>query len=102
MHLFLENEELFMKVANDKANQKGIVEDKPREEFIESLRISEAERYYFRDVNNEPNRYKMTITSQHKYTSGELFQLANEVMIEKLSTLKSHFINLVKVMVLGQ
>ena len=95
-YVFLENEELFMKVANDKANQKGIVEDKPREEFIESLRISEGERYYFRDTNNEPNRYKMTVKSQHKYTSGELFQLANEIMIDKLDTLKDHFINLVK------
>ena len=95
-YVFLENDDLFTKIANDKANQKGIIEDEPREKFIESLRISEGERYYFRDANNEPNRYKMTVKSQHNYTSAKLFQLANEIMIEKLGVLKDHFINLVK------
>ena len=93
---FLENEDLFTKVANDKANQKSIIEDEPRKEFIESLRLSEGERYYYRDINNEANRYNMTVTSVHHYTSAELFRLANEVMIDKLETLKQHFINLVK------
>ena len=95
-YVFLDNEELFMKIANDKANQASVVEDEPREAFINSLRISEGERYYFRDVNNEANRYKMTVKSQHHYSSAHLFQLANEIMIEKLLTLKNHFINLVK------
>lgn len=93
---YLENQELFDKVANDKANQKQLVDDDARQEFIESLRLSEGERYFYRDVNNEPNRYKMVIRSQHKYSSAELFRLANEVMISKLETLKQHFINLVK------
>ena len=93
---FLENEELFAKVANDKANQKKLIDDDARQEFIESLRLSEGERYFYRDVNNEPNRYKMVIKSQHKYSSAELFRLANEIMISKLETLKQHFINLVK------
>jgi len=95
-YIFLENEELFMKIANDKANQASIIEDEAREGFINSLRISEGERYYFRDVHNEANRYKMTVKSQHYYSSAHLFQLANEIMIEKLLTLKNHFINLVK------
>ena len=93
---YLENEELFAKVANDKANQKKLIEDDARQEFIESLRLSEGERYFYRDVNNEPNRYKMAIKSQHKYSSAELFRLAIEIMISKLETLKQHFINLVK------
>ena len=94
--VYLENEELFTKVANDKANQKKLVEDESRQQFIESLKLSEGERYFYRDVNNEPNRYKMTITSQHHYSSADLFRLSNEVMISKLETLKNHFINLVK------
>ena len=75
---------------NDKANQKQLVDDDARQEFIESLRLSEGERYFYRDVNNEPNRYKMAIKSQHKYSSAELFRLANEIMISKLETLKQH------------
>ena len=95
-YVFLENEELFMKIANDKANQKKIVEDKPRQEFIDELRVSEGERYFYRDVNNEPHRYKLTVTSVHHYSSAELFCLANQIMIDKLDMLKNHFINLVK------
>lgn len=95
-YVFLENEELFMKIANDKANQKQIVEDKPRQEFINELRVAEGERYFYRDVNNEPHKYKLTITSLHYYSSAELFCLANEIMIDKLDMLKKHFINLVK------
>jgi DNA-directed RNA polymerase subunit L len=93
---YLENEELFTKIANDKANLKQIIDDEPRNEFIESLRLSESERYFYRDVNNEPNRYNMVIRSQHFNNEGELFRIANEVMIDKLETLKQHFINLVK------
>jgi DNA-directed RNA polymerase alpha subunit/DNA-directed RNA polymerase subunit L len=95
-YTFLENDELFTKVANDKANQKQIIDDKERKAFIEELRVAEYERYFYRDVNNEPNRYKLKITSQHYNNSSELFVLANEVMISKLETLKQHFINLVK------
>ena len=95
-YTFLENDELFTKVANDKANQNKIIDDKERKAFIEELRVAEYERYFYRDVNNEPNRYKLKITSQHYNNSSELFVLANEVMISKLETLKQHFINLVK------
>jgi DNA-directed RNA polymerase subunit L len=95
-YTFLENEELFTKVANDKANQKKIVEDGPRQEFIDSLRVSEGERYYYRDVHNEAHKYTMKVTALHHNTSAELFCMANESMIEKLDTLKQHFINVLK------
>ena len=81
MLLMYEKMKNYLPKANDK-EIKGIVEDKPREEFIESLRISEGEDIV-RDANNE-----LVVTiyykSQHKYTSGELFQLINEIMIEKI------------------
>ena len=95
-YTFLENEDLFQQVANMKANQKNLIDDKEREEFISELRVNEGERYFYRDVNNEPHKYTMAITSQHHYSSSELFRTANEVMIDKLDILKKHFINLVK------
>ena len=95
-YTFLENEDLFQSVANTKANQKNLVDDSDRKEFIDELRVMEGERYFYRDVHNEPHRYKMKITSQHFNTASELFTLANEVMITKLETLKNHLINLVK------
>jgi len=94
-YTFLQNEELFMKIANNKAGIKKIIDDDERVKFIESLRLSEGERYFYRDKNNEANRYTFTITSVHYYSSKQLFITANEIMIQKLETLKQHFINLV-------
>jgi len=94
MYTFLENEELFMKIANDKAGHKKIIDDDERTAFIESLRLAEGERYYYRDVNNEPHRYTFTITSIHHYTSKQLFIKATELMISKLENVEQQLINM--------
>jgi len=94
-YTFVNNEELFMKTANDKAGIRKILDEEERDKFIESLRLSESERYFYRDHKNEPNRYTFTVTSVHHYTSKELFIKATELMITKLETLKHHFTNTV-------
>ena len=95
MYTFLPNEELFMKVANEKAGHKKIIDDDEREKFINSLRLAEGERYFHRDHNNEPHKYTFTLTTVHHKSSKDLFLLATEIMIEKLDTIKQHMINLV-------
>jgi DNA-directed RNA polymerase subunit L len=95
MYTFLPNEELFLSVANEKAGHNKIIDDDEREKFIHSLRLSEGERYFYRDHNNEPNRYTFTITSIHHKSGKDLFIQSSEIMIEKLETLKQHLINLV-------
>ena len=94
MYTFLPNEELFMKIANDKAGIKKIIDDDERNKFIESLRISEGERYFHRDIFNEPNQYTFTITSIHYSSSKDLFLKSLEIMQDKLELIKQHFINL--------
>jgi len=94
-YTFLKNEELFMKTANNKAGVNKILDEEERDKFIESLRLSESERYFYRDQNNEPNRYTFTVTSVHHYTSKQLFIKATDLMITKLETLKQHFTNMV-------
>lgn len=93
MYTFLHNEELFMKIANDKAGIKKIIDDDERDKFIESLRVSEGERYFYRDIFNEPNQYTFTITSIHNSSSKELFLKALDIMQDKLELVKQHFIN---------
>ena len=93
IYSFKPNEDLFLKVANDKAGIKNIIDEEERNSFIESLRLSEGERYFFRDNNNEANQYNFTVTSVHYKSSKELFIQANELMIDKLSLVKQHFIN---------
>ena len=94
-YTFLHNEELFMKVANDKAGHHKIIDDDKRDEFIESLRLSEGERYYYRDHTNEANRYTFTVTSVHHYTAKQLFIHSTEIMVNKLETLKNHLIAMI-------
>ena len=94
-YTFLENDELFMKTANEKAGIAKIIDDEERDKFIKSLKLSEGERYFYRDVFNEPNRYTFKVTSVHYQSSKQLFIQANEIMIDKLGALKLHFINLV-------
>ncbi len=95
-YTFTKNEELFMRTAQAKAGQKKIIDDDKRKEFIESLRLSESERYFYRDIYNEPNQYDMVITSVHAKTSRELFIQATELMMDKLSSVKSQMIQLIK------
>ena len=95
MYTFLPNEELFMKVANEKAGHNKIIDDEEREKFINSLRLAEGERYFHRDHNNEPHKYTFTLTTVHHKSSKDLFLMATEIMIEKLDTIKQHMINLV-------
>ena len=94
IYTFLPNEELFMKIANDKAGIQKIIDDDERTKFINNLRVSEGERYFYRDIFNEPNQYTFTITSVHHMSNKELFLKALDVMDDKLDLLKNHFINL--------
>tara|TARA_Y100000389_G_C17432438_1_gene503496 strand:- start:668 stop:1906 length:1239 start_codon:yes stop_codon:yes gene_type:complete len=94
-YTFLPNEELFMQVATDKAGIAKILDEEEHTKFIESLRLSESERYYYRDNQNEPNKYTFRITSIHHYSSKQLFITCNEIMISKLELLKQHFMNMV-------
>ena len=94
IYTFLSNEELFMKIANDKAGIKKIIDDDERDKYIESLRLSESERYFYRDIFNEPNQYTFTITSIHHLSNKQLFLKVLDIMQDKLELIKQHFINL--------
>ena len=84
-----------MKVAKDKVGLEKILDEEEQTKFIESLRLAEYERYYYRDIHNEPNKYTFRITSVHNYSSKQLFIFANELMINKLELVKQHFINMI-------
>lgn len=95
VYTFLPNEELFIQVANEKAGIKKIIDDEEREKFIESLRLSESERYFYRDKMNESNQYTFKITSNHLYSNKDLFIKSCEIMETKLEDCKNQFINLI-------
>ena len=90
---FVKDEQLFLKVLQDKLQLNNIDPDK-HEEYSRDLYLSESERYYFRDKQNEPYIYNFKITSVHFYESKYLFLLACEILIEKLNHTKNNFKNL--------
>lgn len=94
VYTFLPDEELFMKTANEKAGIKKIIDDDERDKFIESLRLSEGERYFHRDKFNEPNQYTFRLTSLHYYSNKGLFIESCEIMERKLETTKQQLIHL--------
>ena len=82
VYTFTINEEQFLQVANEKADLENIA-DENRDKFINSLRLSESERYYFRDINSEPYSYDFTITSQHILSSKEIFMQSCVILMKK-------------------
>lgn len=95
-YTFLPDTEMFETIANQKAGQQNILDDEERIRFIESLRLSESERYFYRDIYNEPHRYTFRITPVHIKTAKELFLASTEILITKLETIKQHCINVTK------
>ena len=87
---FKNDEELFEKVITEKIKVNEIEEDK-QEEYKNSMRIAEAERYYHRDNNCEPYWYDFQIDSVHYLPSKDLFLNSCQIIIDKLELLKSEF-----------
>jgi len=95
-YTYLKNDELFQQVAKDKCDMKGITSEEEREKFINSLELSESERYFYKDISGDPNKYEFTIASVHYLSSKDLFLQANEIMMDKLMMVKEHLIQMVK------
>ena len=51
--------------------------------FTRSLELSEGERYYHRDIRNEPYYYVFKLTSNHYYPSEVVFIQATEILISR-------------------
>jgi len=95
-YTYLKNDELFQQVAKDKCDMKGITTDEERTKYIHSLELSESERYFYKDINGDPNKYEFTIATMHYLSSKDLFLQANEIMMDKLMMVKEHLIQMVK------
>ena len=77
---FKRDKKQFEKVVADKILIEKI---KPAhiKSFTRSLELSEGERYYHRDIRNEPYYYVFKLTSNHFYPSEIVFVQASEILI---------------------
>jgi DNA-directed RNA polymerase alpha subunit/DNA-directed RNA polymerase subunit L len=84
---FKKDDALFQTILKEKIMVQDIEKEK-QEEFKKELFISEAERYFYRDMEAEPFWYEFKIDSVHFMNSKELFIRANKIMIDHFELLK--------------
>ena len=98
---FKSDEELFVKIAKEKMLVHKIPNEK-KDEFIKELHIAEGERYFHRDINQNPYWYNFRIDSQNYFPpnrsdkgDGLLVQACN-LLIKTFDGLKDEFENILK------
>lgn len=98
---FKQDEELFVKVAKEKM----IVHNIPQgneSEFRKELNIAEGERYFHRDMNNQPYWYNFRVDSQNYFPPNKsdkgdgLLVQACDLLIKTFDGLKNEFENILK------
>ena len=92
---FKKDEDLIKSIIQERIKLEKI-EEEDQESFIEKLILSESEKYYFRDLENEPYKYNFIIKSVHYLDSATLFLKSIELLIDKLDYLKLSFLRLLQ------
>jgi len=89
---FTEDKGLFDSIVNEKIELEKISKE-DEEEFRKKIYLSESERYYFRDFENEPYKYNFSIKSNSYFNEKELFLNSQLNLINKLDMIKLSFRN---------
>lgn len=92
---FLKDDDLINHIVQERIKIEKI-EEEDQEKFTQKLLLAESEKYYFRDSDNECNKYNFRIKSIHHQDSGSLFKLSIQQLQEKLDYLKVSFLKLLQ------
>ena len=95
LYTFLKDEDLIESLWKERVNVDKIDQDK-QESMKKKFILSESERYYHRDINNEPYKYEFKIESSHYFNSEQLFIKVIEIIIDKIDYLKLSFLYLLQ------
>jgi len=91
LYTFKRDDKMFQKVLGDKIKINKI---KDVDRYTKELYISESERYFYRDNQNEPYWYTFKITSNHYYDSKEVFIQTIDNMISNLENIDFNLKNI--------
>ena len=89
-YAFKSDENLFQKVLKENIDINKIAKSN-QTKYEKELRISESERYFYRDKNLEPYIYTFHIDGVHFMNSKQLFILSNQIIIETLEKMIGEF-----------
>jgi DNA-directed RNA polymerase subunit L len=87
VYTFKKDKEYFKQVLKDKIEINKIKKKNDIEAFSKSLELSESERYFHKDNNEEPYWFNFEIVSNHIHTP-------KEVLIQSIDILHDKFINI--------
>ena len=89
------DENMVNEVLKDKMVREDVPEDE-RESYERKFRLSESERYFYRDNTGEANSYNFAIKSNHYFDAENLFKMSIDILIQKCENLKLEFIQFIK------
>jgi len=89
------DEQLVTSVLKEKIKLEGI-EKNDIESYSRKFRLREAERYFHRDMDDEPNSYDFAIKSVHHYDSSKILKVSIKTLIETCEKIKLEMIELLK------
>ena len=92
---FTKNEDLIQSTIKDKIKLENIPE-KDQKIFETKFRLRESERYFHRDIENEPYIYDFKIKSLHYYDSETLMKKSLEILLNTLDEIKLGFLYLLQ------
>tara|TARA_Y100000389_G_scaffold69040_1_gene65640 strand:- start:3310 stop:4626 length:1317 start_codon:yes stop_codon:yes gene_type:complete len=89
------DEKMVNEVLKDKISREEIPTEE-RDIYERKFRLSDSERYFYRDDTGEANSYNFAIKSNHYLSADALFKLSIDILIQKCEHLKLEFIGLLK------
>jgi len=89
------DEKLVASVLKDKIKLEGIEKD-DIDSYSRKFRLREAERYFYRDNDDEPNSYDFSIKSVHHYDSSKILKVSIKILIDICVQLKLEMIEFLK------
>ena len=92
---FLKDDDLINHIVQERIKIEKIDEEE-QDKFTQKLLLAESEKYYFRDSQNECNKYNFRIKSNHYEDSGNLFKISLQLLQDKLDYLKVSFLKLLQ------
>jgi len=72
------------------------VEKDDIESYSRKFKLREEERYFHRDIDDEPNSYNLAIKSNHYYDSSRILKVSLRILIEKCENIKLEMIEFLK------
>lgn len=94
-YTFINDETMLQSAVDEKIALDKIPEEK-KQGYARKFELQNGERYFKRDIDNEPYQYNFRIKSLHYNDSGEIFIMALQIVVDKLDNLKLNLLKLLK------